>query len=79
MAYVLASLLWIILLYGHAIVGGFSSYDDVPQIAQNPALSSSSGALKYFRTSVSFSSDLHGSGESFYRPIFWLSLAMDKI
>jgi len=78
MAYVLASLLWIILLYGHAIVGGFSSYDDVPQIAQNPALSSSSGALKYFRTSVSFSSDLHGSGESFYRPIFWLSLAMDK-
>jgi protein O-mannosyl-transferase len=75
---VLTSLLWVTLLYGPAIKGGFSSYDDAPQITQNPALSSLSGTLKYFRTSVSFSSDLHGSGESFYRPIFWLSLAMDK-
>jgi protein O-mannosyl-transferase len=77
-AYVLASLLWVTLLYAQAITTGFSSYDDAPQITQNPALSSLSGTLKYFRTRVSFASDLRGSGESFYRPIFWLSLATDK-
>jgi protein O-mannosyl-transferase len=77
-AYVLASMLWITLLYAQAITAGFASYDDAPQIVQNTSLSSLTGTLKYFRTSVLFSSDLHGSGESFYRPIFWLSLAIDE-
>lgn len=76
--YVLASILWLTVLYTHAITAGFASYDDAPQIMQNQSLSSLAGSLKYFHTPVSFASDLRGSGESFYRPLFWLSLAIDE-
>jgi protein O-mannosyl-transferase len=77
-AYVLASVLWITLLYAHAVTAGFASYDDAPQIVQNPSLSSLTGSLKYFQSPVPFASDLRGSGGSFYRPLFWLSLAIDE-
>jgi len=76
--YVLASLLWTTLLYAHAVTAGFASYDDGPQIVQNPSLSSIAASLKYFKSPVSFASDLRGSGGSFYRPLFWLSLAIDE-
>jgi protein O-mannosyl-transferase len=76
--YILASVLWTILLYAHAVTTGFASYDDVPQIVQNPSLASLTGSLKYFQSPVSFASDLRGSGGSFYRPLFWLSLAIDE-
>jgi len=65
-------------LYAHALTGGFASYDDAPQIIQNPSLSSLAASLKYFQSPVSFASDLRGSGGSFYRPLFWLSLAIDE-
>jgi protein O-mannosyl-transferase len=77
-AYVLASVLWTTLLYAHAVTAGFASYDDAPQIVQNPSLSSLTASLKYFQSPVSFASDLRGSGGSFYRPLFWLSLAIDE-
>ena len=77
-SYVLASALWIAVLYTHAVTAGFVSYDDAPQIVQNPALSSATASLKYFQSRVSFVSNLRGSGESFYRPLFWLSLAVDE-
>jgi protein O-mannosyl-transferase len=76
--YVLASLLWTTVLYAHAVTAGFASYDDGPQIVQNPSLSSLAASLKYFQSPVSFASDLRGSGGSFYRPLFWLSLAIDE-
>jgi protein O-mannosyl-transferase len=76
--YILASILWITLLYAHAVTAGFASYDDVPQIVQNQSLSSLTASLKYFQSPVSFASDLRGSGDSFYRPLFWLSLAIDE-
>ena len=66
------------MLYAHALTGGFASYDDAPQIIQNPSLSSLAASLKYFQSPVSFASDLRGSGGSFYRPLFWLSLAIDE-
>jgi Flp pilus assembly protein TadD len=77
-AYILASILWTTVLYAHAATAGFASYDDAPQIVQNPSLSSLAASLKYFQSPVSFASDLHGSGASFYRPLFWLSLAIDE-
>jgi Flp pilus assembly protein TadD len=77
-AYVLASVLWTTLLYAHAVTAGFASYDDAPQIVQNPSLTSLTGSLKYFRSPVSFVPDLRGSGGLFYRPLFWLSLAIDE-
>jgi protein O-mannosyl-transferase len=76
--YVLASVLWIAVLYAHAVTAGFVSYDDAPQIVQNPALPSVATSLKYFQSRVSFVSNLRGSGESFYRPLFWMSLAIDE-
>jgi protein O-mannosyl-transferase len=76
--YILASVLWTALLYAHAVTAGFASYDDAPQIVQNPSLTSLTGSLKYFQSPVSFASDLRGSGGFFYRPLFWLSLAIDE-
>jgi Tfp pilus assembly protein PilF len=76
--YILASVLWTTLLYAQALTAGFASYDDRPQIVQNPALTSLTGSLKYFQSPVSFASDLRGSGGFFYRPLFWLSLAADE-
>jgi len=76
--YVLASILWTTVLYAHAVTAGFASYDDAPQIVQNPSLSSLAASLKYFQSPVAFASDLRGSGGSFYRPLFWLSLAIDE-
>jgi len=76
--YILASVLWTTLLYAQALTAGFASYDDRPQIVQNPALTSLTGSLKYFQSPVSFASDLRGSGGFFYRPLFWLSLAIDE-
>src|SRR5580704_15993643 len=77
-AYVLASVLWTTLLYAQAVTAGFASYDDAPQIVQNSSLASLTGSLEYFRSPVSFVSDLRGSGGLFYRPLFWLSLAIDE-
>jgi protein O-mannosyl-transferase len=76
--YVLASILWTTALYAHAVTAGFASYDDTPQIVQNPSLTSLAASLKYFKSPVSFASDLRGSGGAFYRPLFWLSLAIDE-
>ena len=76
--YILASILWATVLYAHAITAGFASYDDGPQIVHNGSLSSLAASLKYFQSPVSFVSDLRGSGGSFYRPLFWLSLAIDE-
>jgi Flp pilus assembly protein TadD len=76
--YILASILWTTVLYAHAITAGFASYDDAPQVVQNSSLSSLAASLKYFQSPVSFASDLRGSGGSFYRPLFWLTLAIDE-
>jgi Flp pilus assembly protein TadD len=77
-AYILASVVWTALLYAQAVTAGFASYDDAPQIVQNPSLTSLTGSLKYFQSPVSFASDFRGSGGLFYRPLFWLSLAIDE-
>jgi Flp pilus assembly protein TadD len=76
-AYILASILWTTVLYAHAVTAGFASYDDAPQIVQNPSLSSLGASLKYFQSPVSFATDFRGSGGYSYRPLFWLSLAID--
>jgi Flp pilus assembly protein TadD len=76
--YILASVVWTTLLYAQAVTAGFASYDDRPQIVQNPSLTSLTASLKYFQSPVSFASDFRGSGGSFYRPLFWLSLAIDE-
>lgn len=54
-------------------------YDDVPQIQQNPALTSWAGIAGYFLHAVPFSKDYLPIGGAFYRPLFWMSLALDRL
>jgi protein O-mannosyl-transferase len=72
------SAIWVLLLYWRALLNPFSSYDDVTMIVSNPRLTSWHGIVYYLRTNISFVNDLRGSGESYYRPLFWVSLALDK-
>jgi len=68
---------WVFLLYWQAIQGPFL-YDDIPQIQQNHALLSWHAAFEYFRSSVPFNNEYRGFAGSFYRPLFWLSLTLDR-
>ena len=65
------------LLYRHVIGAGFV-YDDVAQIQKNTALTSWHSLLGYLRSAVPFNNEFRGFGGSFYRPLFWLSLATDR-
>jgi len=75
--FAILSACWVGLLYRHVIGAGFV-YDDVPQISKNAALSSWHSVVGYFQSAVPFNSDFRGFGGSFYRPLFWASLALDR-
>jgi tetratricopeptide (TPR) repeat protein len=75
--FLLVSALWIVLLYGRGICGPFI-YDDLSHIQENPALSSWENTLHYFRAGDTFAHDLLPGGGSAYRPLLWLSLAVDR-
>jgi tetratricopeptide (TPR) repeat protein len=75
--FALAAACWTLFLYRHAMSGGFV-YDDFPQIKDNPALLSWHSVLGYFRSAVPFSSAYLTTGGSFYRPLLWASLALDR-
>jgi protein O-mannosyl-transferase len=72
------SAVWVLTLYWRAIFNPFSSYDDMTNVVSNSGLSSWQGIIYYLRTNVSFVGDLRGSGESYYRPLYWISLALDR-
>ena len=76
----LLSTFLLLALYRHVFAAGFV-YDDVSHIPNNPALPSWSLLVsQYFERGVPFSADyLAGPGGSFYRPLFWLSLALDRM
>lgn len=77
--FLLASACLVLLLYRNALAGGFV-YDDVDHILHNPALASwSSLWQRYVLHGVSFSADYRtGPAGAFYRPLFWLSLGLDR-
>jgi tetratricopeptide (TPR) repeat protein len=68
---------WVLLLYRGVFSDGFV-YDDLPQVVNNPALLSWRSVFGYFAHAVPFSSDYLTTGGSFYRPLFWISLAIDR-
>ena len=72
------SAFWVLLLYWRALFNPFASYDDLTNVVFNPRLSSWPSVVYYLRTNVSFVDDLRGSGESYYRPFYWVSLALDR-
>ena len=72
------SVLWTLVVYWRAIFNPFSAYDDLKNVVNNAELSSWSGIIYYLHTSVTFVGDLRGSGQSYFRPLFWMSLALDR-
>src|ERR1700722_12255817 len=76
--FAIISACWVALLYRHVIGNGFV-YDDVGQIQKSPALASWHSVREYARSAVPFNSEFRGIGGSFYRPLFWFSLALDRI
>jgi tetratricopeptide (TPR) repeat protein len=75
--FAILSACWVGLLYRH-VIGAAFVYDDVPQISKNAALSSWHSVVGYFRSAVPFNREFRGFGGSFYRPLFWTSLALDR-
>jgi protein O-mannosyl-transferase len=71
------SIFWILFLYRGAIHAPFV-YDDIDQIQKNAALLQLRTTFQYFHSAVLFTDNLRGFGGSFYRPFFWLSLAVDQ-
>ena len=78
LSFLVLSATWVFYLYWRALWNPFSSYDDLTMIVNNPGLASWHGISHYLHTNVSFVGDLLGSGESYYRPLFWISLALDS-
>ena len=75
--FAIISACWVALLYRH-VIGAAFVYDDVAQIQHNAALLSWHSAAQYARAAVPFNSEFRGFGGSFYRPLFWFSLALDR-
>jgi tetratricopeptide (TPR) repeat protein len=75
--FAIISACWVALLYRH-VIGAAFVYDDVTQIQKNPALSSWRFAAAYARSAVPFNTEFRGFGGSFYRPLFWFSLELDR-
>ncbi len=75
--FAIISACWVVLLYRH-VIGAPFVYDDVAQIQNNITLSSWRSAAVYARSAVPFNSEFRGFGGSFYRPVFWFSLALDR-
>ena len=74
----LASVAWVYLLYSGVLSAPFV-YDDIDQIANNPALQSWHDVYSRFILSpVCLTSQFLGSSDSTYRPLFWMSLAVDR-
>jgi Tfp pilus assembly protein PilF len=71
------SAVWVLFLYRGAIHAPFV-YDDIDQVQQNASIRRLGTTLQYFRSAVPFTNNFRGFGGTFYRPLFWLSLAMDQ-
>ena len=72
------SAVWVCVLYSGVLSAPFV-YDDLDQIVNNPALQSWHAVYsRFILASVSFTSGFLGNGGSTYRPLFWISLAVDR-
>jgi protein O-mannosyl-transferase len=70
--------IWVLVLYSKAIGAPFL-YDDLDQIVNNPSLRSWHAVFtRFFLAPVSFTTDLLGEGGSTYRPLYWLTMALDR-
>ncbi|HEX4652471.1 MAG TPA: tetratricopeptide repeat protein [Granulicella sp.] len=76
-AFLLLSVLVVLVAYGRALTGPFV-YDDLDQIVNNPNLGSwAAFVARFLERPVALTNDLLGHGGATYRPVFWLSLFFD--
>ena len=77
LCFAVVAAVWVCLLYHQALDAPFI-YDDLDQIVNNPALHSwAAVGARFLRAPVAFTSGFLGKGGSTYRPVFWLSIALD--
>ena len=74
--FAILSALWVLVLYHNALHAPFV-YDDIEQIVNNSWLSSIPGVLHLLHTPVNFTNDFLHPGQATFRPVFWVSLALD--
>jgi protein O-mannosyl-transferase len=77
LVFAVISAFWVLFLYRGAIDAPFV-YDDINQVQQNASILRLRTTLQYFHSAVPFTENFRGFGGSFYRPLFWLSLAVDQ-
>ena len=79
LSFAVLSGLWVLGLYWRALGAPFI-YDDLDQIVNNPVLASLHATFhRFWLSPVAFASEFRGpGGGSTYRPIYWLSLAIDR-
>jgi Flp pilus assembly protein TadD len=71
---------WVLVLYGRVLQAPFV-YDDLDQIVRNPNLASWHNVFtRFLAAPVTFSSEFRSAAStgSSYRPLYWLSLALDR-
>src|SRR5271168_2939889 len=72
------STLWILALYWNSLSAPFV-YDDLDQIVNNPSLASwHTFAHRFLLAPVAFTTDLRGTGGLSYRPLYWITLFLDR-
>jgi tetratricopeptide (TPR) repeat protein len=78
LSFCVVAAVWVCVLYSGVLRAPFV-YDDLDQIVNNPALQSWHAVYERFLLApVSFTSGFPGGGGSTYRPLFWISLAIDR-
>ena len=78
LTFLVISTLWVLGLYWN-VIGAPFLYDDLDQIVNNPSLASwHTFAHRFLLAPVAFTTDFRGAGGLSYRPLYWISLALDR-
>ena len=78
LAFLAICILWVFALYWNAIGAPFV-YDDLDQIRNNPSLADwHTFARRFLLAPVAFTTDFRGAGGLSYRPLYWITIALDR-
>jgi protein O-mannosyl-transferase len=78
LTFLIVSSLWAVALYCNALGAPFI-YDDLDQILNNPSLVDwHTFAHRFLLAPVAFTTDFRGAGGLSYRPLYWITLTIDR-
>lgn len=77
-AFLILSGTWGLFLYWRVLFNPFSSYDDFSQVVNNPGLGTWHEIVYHLRSNVWFTDDFKSTAGSYYRPLYWVSLTLDR-